>query len=209
MQLVLNPRRFDVMLTENMFGDILSDEGSGAGRLDRHAAFGVARRIEGIVRAGARLGARISPDRTRPIRWAPSAPRRRCSNTVRTDEGSCSRERRDRQGARIGPRHGGFETERHAGDHSKKSATSSERSIMNKRPRTIIEKIWDSHVVAEQRRARPRCSTSTCTWSTKSLRRRLSTDCAQRGLKVRRPDLTIATTDHSTPTTPRGLPDSR
>ena len=28
----------------------------------------------------------------------------------------------------------------------------------------------------------------------------------QRGLKVRRPDLTIATTDHSTPTTPRSLP---
>ena len=27
MQLVLNPRRFDVVLTENMFGDILSDEG--------------------------------------------------------------------------------------------------------------------------------------------------------------------------------------
>lgn len=28
MQLVLNPRRFDVMVTENMFGDILSDEGA-------------------------------------------------------------------------------------------------------------------------------------------------------------------------------------
>ncbi|HUO33282.1 MAG TPA: 3-isopropylmalate dehydrogenase, partial [Bryobacteraceae bacterium] len=27
MQLILNPRRFDVVLTENMFGDILSDEG--------------------------------------------------------------------------------------------------------------------------------------------------------------------------------------
>ncbi|MCE5309734.1 MAG: 3-isopropylmalate dehydrogenase [Acidobacteriales bacterium] len=27
MQLVLNPRRFDVLVTENMFGDILSDEG--------------------------------------------------------------------------------------------------------------------------------------------------------------------------------------
>ena len=26
MQLILNPRRFDVVLTENMFGDILSDE---------------------------------------------------------------------------------------------------------------------------------------------------------------------------------------
>src|SRR5579862_3466013 len=28
MQLVLNPRRFDVIVTENMFGDILSDEGA-------------------------------------------------------------------------------------------------------------------------------------------------------------------------------------
>ena len=28
MQLILNPRRFDVILTENMFGDILSDEGA-------------------------------------------------------------------------------------------------------------------------------------------------------------------------------------
>src|SRR5207253_7901878 len=28
MQLVLNPRRFDVLVMENMFGDILSDEGS-------------------------------------------------------------------------------------------------------------------------------------------------------------------------------------
>lgn len=28
MQLILNPRRFDVLLTENLFGDILSDEGA-------------------------------------------------------------------------------------------------------------------------------------------------------------------------------------
>src|ERR1700687_2480033 len=28
MQLILNPRRFDILLTENMFGDILSDEGA-------------------------------------------------------------------------------------------------------------------------------------------------------------------------------------
>jgi len=28
MQLILNPRRFDVVVTENMFGDILSDEGA-------------------------------------------------------------------------------------------------------------------------------------------------------------------------------------
>ena len=28
MQLILNPRRFDVLVTENLFGDILSDEGA-------------------------------------------------------------------------------------------------------------------------------------------------------------------------------------
>jgi 3-isopropylmalate dehydrogenase len=28
MQLILNPRSFDILLTENMFGDILSDEGA-------------------------------------------------------------------------------------------------------------------------------------------------------------------------------------
>src|SRR5260370_5456769 len=28
MQLILNPRRFDILVTENMFGDILSDEGA-------------------------------------------------------------------------------------------------------------------------------------------------------------------------------------
>lgn len=31
MQIILNPRQFDVILTENMFGDILSDEGSVIG----------------------------------------------------------------------------------------------------------------------------------------------------------------------------------
>jgi 3-isopropylmalate dehydrogenase len=31
MQLILNPRQFDVILTSNMFGDILSDEGSAVG----------------------------------------------------------------------------------------------------------------------------------------------------------------------------------
>ena len=38
MQLVKNPGQFDVILTENMFGDILSDEASEDNRLHRHAA---------------------------------------------------------------------------------------------------------------------------------------------------------------------------
>jgi 3-isopropylmalate dehydrogenase len=31
MQIILNPRQFDVILTDNLFGDILSDEASNCG----------------------------------------------------------------------------------------------------------------------------------------------------------------------------------
>jgi 3-isopropylmalate/(R)-2-methylmalate dehydratase large subunit len=72
-------------------------------------------------------------------------------------------------------------------------------------PRTIIEKVWDSHVVAEQPGAPALLYIDlhlvhevTSPQAFEGLRRR--------GLKVRRPDLTIATADHSTPTTPRTLP---
>ena len=72
-------------------------------------------------------------------------------------------------------------------------------------PRTIVEKIWDNHVVAH-REGVPTliyidlhlCHEVTTPQAFQTLR--------DRGLKVRRPDLTIATMDHSTPTTPRGLP---
>jgi 3-isopropylmalate dehydrogenase len=44
MQLVRNPKQFDVIVSGNMFGDILSDEGVDADGIDRHAAVGLARR---------------------------------------------------------------------------------------------------------------------------------------------------------------------
>jgi 3-isopropylmalate/(R)-2-methylmalate dehydratase large subunit len=73
------------------------------------------------------------------------------------------------------------------------------------RPRTIIEKIWDSHVVSQQEGA------PALLYVDLHLVHEVTSPQAfdglrKRGLKVRRPDLTIATTDHSTPTTPRGLP---
>jgi len=73
------------------------------------------------------------------------------------------------------------------------------------KPRTIIEKIWDSHVVAQQPDA------PALLYIDLHLVHEVTTPQAfdglrRRGLKVRRPDLTVATTDHSTPTTPRGLP---
>ncbi len=72
-------------------------------------------------------------------------------------------------------------------------------------PRTIIEKVWDSHVVSDQPGA------PALTYIDLHLVHEVTSPQAfdglrRRGLKVRRPDLTIATTDHSTPTTPRSLP---
>ncbi len=73
------------------------------------------------------------------------------------------------------------------------------------RPRTIIEKVWDAHLVSEQPGAPALLYIDlhlvhevTSPQAFDGLRRR--------GLKVRRPDLTQATVDHGTPTTPRTLP---
>jgi 3-isopropylmalate/(R)-2-methylmalate dehydratase large subunit len=73
------------------------------------------------------------------------------------------------------------------------------------KPRTIIEKIWDHHIVSE------RPGAPTLLYIDLHLLHEVTSPQAfdglrMRGLKVRRPDLTIATTDHSTPTTPRSLP---
>lgn len=72
-------------------------------------------------------------------------------------------------------------------------------------PRTIIEKVWDSHVVSEQPGAPALLYIDlhlvhevTSPQAFEGLR--------HRGLKVRRPDLTLATADHNVPTTDRSLP---
>ena len=71
--------------------------------------------------------------------------------------------------------------------------------------RTIIEKVWDNHVVAE------RAGTPTLLYIDLHLVHEVTSPQAfsglrERGLKVRRPDLTIGTTDHSIPTHDRTLP---
>src|SRR6266852_2341305 len=72
-------------------------------------------------------------------------------------------------------------------------------------PRTIIEKLWDSHVVHE------RPGAPTLLFIDLHLVHEVTSPQAfqglrERGLKVRRPDLTVATADHSIPTTDRSLP---
>jgi 3-isopropylmalate/(R)-2-methylmalate dehydratase large subunit len=73
------------------------------------------------------------------------------------------------------------------------------------KPRTIIEKIWDTHIVSE------RPGAPALLYIDLHLVHEVTSPQAfdglrARGLRVRRPGLTIATTDHSTPTTPRSLP---
>jgi 3-isopropylmalate/(R)-2-methylmalate dehydratase large subunit len=73
------------------------------------------------------------------------------------------------------------------------------------KPRTIIEKIWDQHVVS-QRDGAPALIYIDLHLVHEVTSPQAFDGLRKRGIKVRRPDLTIATTDHSTPTTPRGLP---
>jgi 3-isopropylmalate/(R)-2-methylmalate dehydratase large subunit len=71
--------------------------------------------------------------------------------------------------------------------------------------RTIIEKIWDAHVVHAQPGA-PALLYIDLHLVHEVTSPQAFQDLRERGLRVRRPDLTLATTDHSIPTTGRSLP---
>jgi len=76
---------------------------------------------------------------------------------------------------------------------------------MSNQPKTIIEKVWDSHVVSTQEGA-PSLLYVDLHLVHEVTSPQAFSGIRARGLKVRRPDLTFGTTDHSTPTTPRNLP---
>src|SRR5690606_25704695 len=71
-------------------------------------------------------------------------------------------------------------------------------------PRTLFDKVWDAHVVAQE----PDCPA--VRYIDLHLVHEVTSPQAfsgleARGLRVRRPDRTVATMDHSTPTVPGGL----
>ena len=75
-------------------------------------------------------------------------------------------------------------------------------------PRTLFEKIWDSHVVRPET-----ADTPAVLYVDRHLIHEVTSPQAftwlhERGLGVRRPERTVATMDHSIPTTPRG-PDGK
>jgi 3-isopropylmalate/(R)-2-methylmalate dehydratase large subunit len=72
-------------------------------------------------------------------------------------------------------------------------------------PKTLFDKVWDSHVVTQQP------DSPTILYIDLHLVHEVTspqafTGLRQRGLKVRRPERTIATMDHSIPTTPLNVP---
>ena len=75
-------------------------------------------------------------------------------------------------------------------------------------PRTLVEKIWDEHVVSEDPGA-PAVLAIDLHLVHEVTSPQAFTGLRTRGAQVRRPDKTVATADHGTPTTPRGLPDGR
>jgi 3-isopropylmalate/(R)-2-methylmalate dehydratase large subunit len=70
--------------------------------------------------------------------------------------------------------------------------------------RTLFEKVWDAHVVKPATSDTPAVLYVDLHLIHEVTSPQAFTVLRERGLKVRRPDRTFATMDHSTPTTPRG-----
>ncbi|MCG8351500.1 MAG: 3-isopropylmalate dehydratase large subunit [Chloroflexales bacterium] len=74
---------------------------------------------------------------------------------------------------------------------------------MTQHPKTLFEKIWDAHLVRPQTADTPAVLYIDLHLVHEVTSPQAFTQLRERGLKVRRPDRTLATMDHSTPTTPR------
>ncbi len=70
-------------------------------------------------------------------------------------------------------------------------------------PQTLFEKVWNNHLVRPQTDDLPAVLYIDLHLVHEVTSPQAFTQLRERGLKVRRPDRTMATMDHSTPTTPR------
>ena len=76
------------------------------------------------------------------------------------------------------------------------------------KPRTLFDKIWDAHLVRQETGETPAILYVDLHLIHEVTSPQAFQQLRERGLQVRRPERTVATMDHSTPTTPRG-PDGR
>jgi len=72
-------------------------------------------------------------------------------------------------------------------------------------PKTLFEKVWEKHLVRPETADHPAVLYVDLHLVHEVTSPQAFTLLRERGLKVRRPDRTLATMDHSTPTTPRGI----
>ncbi len=72
------------------------------------------------------------------------------------------------------------------------------------KPRTLFEKVWNTHVVVQEPE-RPAVLYIDLHLVHEVTSPQAFTGLRERGIRVRRPDLTVATMDHSTPTLPKAL----
>jgi 3-isopropylmalate/(R)-2-methylmalate dehydratase large subunit len=70
-------------------------------------------------------------------------------------------------------------------------------------PKTLVDKIWDDHLVRQETDSTPAVLYVDLHLVHEVTSPQAFSELRSRGVKVRRPDLTLATMDHSTPTTPR------
>jgi 3-isopropylmalate/(R)-2-methylmalate dehydratase large subunit len=71
-------------------------------------------------------------------------------------------------------------------------------------PRTLFQKIWDNHTVRPETPQTPAVLYIDLHLVHEVTSPQAFSELRERGIRVRRPDRTLATMDHSTPTTPRG-----
>src|SRR6266576_5166358 len=72
-----------------------------------------------------------------------------------------------------------------------------------KTARTLFEKIWDDHLVRPETTSTPAVLYVDLHLVHEVTSPQAFAELRSRGVRVRRPELTLATMDHSTPTTPR------
>ena len=77
------------------------------------------------------------------------------------------------------------------------------RAVATRPPRTLFEKVWDAHVVRPETAETPAVLYIDLHLIHEVTSPQAFAELRARGLRVRRPDRTLATMDHSTPTTPR------
>ncbi|MBX3065614.1 MAG: 3-isopropylmalate dehydratase large subunit [Anaerolineae bacterium] len=73
-------------------------------------------------------------------------------------------------------------------------------------PRTLFEKVWDQHLVSPETPDSPAVLYIDLHLVHEVTSPQAFSTLREKGLRVRRPDRTLATMDHSTPTTPREIP---